>query len=286
VRVRVRVRARARARARARVRARVRVIDARTPPNFHPTHTSHAGAMAHEALLAYDPAAADPPPLFFYLPWQNVHAPYEAPLAWEGDVLRGMLAATDAALGNIITALKTKQMWANTVVFYSADNGGTVRLCSLFSHCFVIFLFFGGRLVHVIHECSCLFRVEGGCVGPHPTVCASRGRLCWTAHHRLCALQAGLRPRCTVVCGRLHTNESVHGHFCRPAGRCWHAAGPPPYQAPLSGAGGAGARSPFAAVDVTARVRDRTAAQTGHCAVPNTPTGRVACGRRRLSAAE
>ena len=50
-----------------------------------------------------------------YLPWQNVHAPYQAPLDWSGDVLRGMLAATDAALGNMVTTLKDKGMWANTV---------------------------------------------------------------------------------------------------------------------------------------------------------------------------
>ena len=50
-----------------------------------------------------------------YLPWQNVHGPYQAPLGWSGDVLRGMLAATDAALGNMITTLKDKGMWANTV---------------------------------------------------------------------------------------------------------------------------------------------------------------------------
>lgn len=62
-----------------------------------------------------------------YLPWQNVHAPYEAPLGWAGDVLRGMLSSTDAALGGVVSALKRKGMWANTVIAYSADNGGTNR---------------------------------------------------------------------------------------------------------------------------------------------------------------
>jgi arylsulfatase A-like enzyme len=72
--------------------------------------------LAHAALEAYDPAAADAKPLFFYLPWQNVHAPYEAPLGWSGDVLQGMLSATDAALGAIVQTLKRKKMWASVLV--------------------------------------------------------------------------------------------------------------------------------------------------------------------------
>ena len=36
-----------------------------------------------------------------------------------------MLAATDAEMGAMIQTLKAKKMWGNTVIFYSADNGGT-----------------------------------------------------------------------------------------------------------------------------------------------------------------
>ena len=95
-----------------------------TPANDSYCATLYGG-MAHATLVDYDATAPNAKPLFFYLPWQNVHAPYEAPVAWQGDVLRGMLAATDAALGNIVDTLKTKGMWANSVIFYSADNGGT-----------------------------------------------------------------------------------------------------------------------------------------------------------------
>lgn len=97
-----------------------------SPPNASYSATIYGG-LAHETLLAYDANAPDAKPLFFYLPWQNVHAPYEAPADWTGDVLRGMLSATDAALGNIVSTLKTKHMWKNTVIFYCADNGGTDR---------------------------------------------------------------------------------------------------------------------------------------------------------------
>ena len=85
------------------------------------------GELALATLTAYDPRAADAKPLFFYLPWQNVHAPYQADTPWTGDVLRGMLSSTNRALGNLVATLKTKGMWANSVIFYSADNGGTDR---------------------------------------------------------------------------------------------------------------------------------------------------------------
>ena len=83
------------------------------------------GEEARTALETHDPSGDAP--VFFYLPWQNVHSPYQAPLDWNGDVLRGMLASTDAALGGMIVTLKAKEMWQHSVLFYSADNGGTDR---------------------------------------------------------------------------------------------------------------------------------------------------------------
>lgn len=98
---------------------------------MNPANTTYSatlyGELAHAALLSYDEKADGARPLFFYLPWQNVHAPYQAPLAWRGDVLRGMLAATDDALGNMASTLKAKGMWDNSVLLYCADNGGTDR---------------------------------------------------------------------------------------------------------------------------------------------------------------
>ena len=52
-----------------------------------------------------------------------MHAPYQAPLGWDGDVLRGMLSATDAALGGVVSELKTKGMWPNSVVVYLLPTG-------------------------------------------------------------------------------------------------------------------------------------------------------------------
>jgi hypothetical protein len=133
-----------------------------TPPCK--VHTVNVRRSSQGGAQEYDPTVPGVKPLFFYLPWQNVHAPYQvchaylpgyaiscvvwaiyfsvvfclcgdllidfsvqSPLGWTGDVLRGMLSSTDAALGGVVAELKAKGMWGNTVIAYSADNGGTDR---------------------------------------------------------------------------------------------------------------------------------------------------------------
>jgi arylsulfatase A-like enzyme len=88
------------------------------------------GSYAIRTLQAYNPLLPAAKPLFFYLPWQNVHSPYQAPQDWSGDVLRGMLAATDKWTGMLISTLKSKGMWNNSLILYSADNGGTDLGCN------------------------------------------------------------------------------------------------------------------------------------------------------------
>jgi arylsulfatase I/J len=73
-------------------------------------------------------------PLFMYIAWQNDHAPLEVPAAYEArcdDSLSphkktycGMTSFMDEAMGNITSTLKKKDMWADTLVVFSADNGG------------------------------------------------------------------------------------------------------------------------------------------------------------------
>lgn len=60
---------------------------------------------------------------------QAVHDPYDAPPdpKPEGTVLQQMLWAADKYVGALVDLLKTKGMWANTLVVYSADNGGTTQ---------------------------------------------------------------------------------------------------------------------------------------------------------------
>lgn len=78
------------------------------------------GQLALAAVSAHDPAT----PMFMYLPWQQVHEPYTAPPGWEGDALRGMLNAADQYIGQLVSLLKDKGMYENTVIFYCSDNGG------------------------------------------------------------------------------------------------------------------------------------------------------------------
>ena len=76
-------------------------------------------------------------PLFLYLPYQNVHSPNTLPPAWEthtfpkfgnGEVdlhtYANMLNMLDSGMKNVTAALKSTGMWANTLLVFSADNGG------------------------------------------------------------------------------------------------------------------------------------------------------------------
>ncbi|KAL4219483.1 hypothetical protein ACF0H5_022061 [Mactra antiquata] len=75
-------------------------------------------------------------PLFLYLPFQAVHAPIEVPQRFEDmyphiqtDTRRkycGMVSALDEAIGNITKTLINNNMMDDTLIIFSADNGGMV----------------------------------------------------------------------------------------------------------------------------------------------------------------
>ncbi|XP_067667935.1 arylsulfatase B-like [Haliotis asinina] len=72
-------------------------------------------------------------PFFMYLPFQSVHAPIEVPQQYEDmypDVVNigrrkfcGMVTALDEAVGNITRALQGQDVFDNTLIFFTADNG-------------------------------------------------------------------------------------------------------------------------------------------------------------------
>lgn len=70
--------------------------------------------------------------LFLYLALQNVHAPYQTPPAWETRVFpqmwdntyANMLHLLDESVANVTAALVGTGMWNNTLIVFSADNGG------------------------------------------------------------------------------------------------------------------------------------------------------------------
>ena len=67
-----------------------------------------------------------------YFSVQNVHSPYEMPLAYEANdypamwdnTYANMLAILDSATYNVTDALKRAGLWDSTLVLWTADNGG------------------------------------------------------------------------------------------------------------------------------------------------------------------
>lgn len=73
-------------------------------------------------------------PLFLYLPFQSVHSPVQVPKRFEDmyphiktDQRRkycGMVSSLDEAIGNVTQALKDNEMFDDTLIIFTADNGG------------------------------------------------------------------------------------------------------------------------------------------------------------------
>lgn len=94
------------------------------PCNNTEYSTTLYGDRMISVLQNHDPAL----PLFLYLPWQAVHAPYDQVPGWPDTgspgTYRGMLWLADGYVGQMVQLLKQKSMWDNTLIVYSADNGG------------------------------------------------------------------------------------------------------------------------------------------------------------------
>ncbi|HEX3868958.1 MAG TPA: sulfatase-like hydrolase/transferase [Pirellulales bacterium] len=72
-------------------------------------------------------------PLFLYVPYNGIHSPFQVPdrylepysgLTGNRRTLAGMLAAVDEGIGQIVDALAKSDMRENTLIVFSADNGG------------------------------------------------------------------------------------------------------------------------------------------------------------------
>jgi arylsulfatase A-like enzyme len=78
-------------------------------------------------------AKAKDKPLFLYVPFNGVHSPLQVPDSYMEPYaavkenrrkLAGMLSAVDEAIGQIATALEESGQRDNTLILFSADNGG------------------------------------------------------------------------------------------------------------------------------------------------------------------
>jgi arylsulfatase A-like enzyme len=76
-------------------------------------------------------------PLFLYLPFQNAHAPLQAPEEYiklystikdnNRRIFLAMVTALDVAIGMVVESLQNKGMMNDTLIVFTSDNGGPVQ---------------------------------------------------------------------------------------------------------------------------------------------------------------
>jgi arylsulfatase A-like enzyme len=88
--------------------------------------------ITKEAVRLIDAQPKDQP-LFLYMPFNGIHSPHQVPdsylqpyeaLTGTRKQLAGMLAAVDEGIGQVVAALEKKGLRENTLIVFSADNGG------------------------------------------------------------------------------------------------------------------------------------------------------------------
>jgi len=74
-------------------------------------------------------------PFFLYLPFQNIHGPYDVPLSYvelytnmtdlteEEKVMYGYISEMDDVIGDILETLHERNLYDNTLIIFSSDNG-------------------------------------------------------------------------------------------------------------------------------------------------------------------
>ena len=82
------------------------------------------GQMALQTVADHDLAIG---PLYIHLCFEAVHTPYDpAPGDPTGNTYKGLLWRADVFIGELVTMLKARGMYDNTLIVYAADNGGKI----------------------------------------------------------------------------------------------------------------------------------------------------------------
>ena len=94
--------------------------------------------QAVDKILAHGRSQAPSAPMFMYLALHNTHSPIEAPdrfvdmYDFGGDTLKetffGMVSVVDETVANVTKALKEAEMWDNTLLVWTTDNGSPVQV--------------------------------------------------------------------------------------------------------------------------------------------------------------
>merc|ERR1712137_86135 len=112
-------------------------------PDPSANHTSST-VLITEAAIDYIQRHSSGPPFFLWLAYSNIHSPHTVDKqfrdAYEGHdtatedekTIWGMVTELDAAVSKVLAALKASELYENTIMIYSSDNGapsGTDSLC-------------------------------------------------------------------------------------------------------------------------------------------------------------
>eukprot|EP01061_Rhynchopus_euleeides_P015798 TRINITY_DN2686_c3_g1_i1.p2 TRINITY_DN2686_c3_g1~~TRINITY_DN2686_c3_g1_i1.p2 ORF type:complete len:500 (+),score=185.00 TRINITY_DN2686_c3_g1_i1:60-1559(+) len=99
---------------------------------------TYGADMYTEAMVRLIKEHDQDKPFFLYAAFQNTHFPYEVPDSYlnasipeERRTYQAIARVLDESVGNVTRALQDTGMWNNTLVVFSADNGGASAL----EHC-------------------------------------------------------------------------------------------------------------------------------------------------------
>jgi len=93
-----------------------------------------AAAQVQAQSVSTTAVVGDIKPMFIYYAWQIMHGPTQAPTACVAKfpdtmfnprrLCNGMMSAVDDAIGKVVAGLKTANLYNDTLIIFSSDNGG------------------------------------------------------------------------------------------------------------------------------------------------------------------